>query len=161
MLDLPDLLVEGVELGQVTLSLIYRKINGGAEFHRDEVVVTVTNTLTADGLGADGDGLPYFDQHKDTGMLCVDHPWQDNQECATAGNHRWDADHEQYWEDCPHCRQYCARACVKMVNEYYGGAISQDRVSYQFRAVFQNGNLGHDEPLPLRAPLAWALNTSS
>jgi hypothetical protein len=70
---------------------------------------------------------------------------------------------------CPHCQNYCARACVAMLNHYYGGDLMQDRISYQFSvsggfaAVHPEEDLGHDRPA-MRAGtqvvLPWALDNS-
>jgi len=149
-----DLLVEGVETEQVTLSLIYRKANGGAEICRDEVVVTCTNNLH------DELGLDWLSQHKDTVMLCAFADEQE-EECSTSGAHAWDCDHGAYSINCEHCNSYCARASIAMINKYYGGSISQDRLSYEVRSIFSpDGNdLGHDRGMSLSTrALSWSLS---
>ena len=149
-----NLVVEGVEIGNVTLSLIYRRAGGGAEICRDEVRLTVDNTLETAPLG-----FGHIWQHKDTELLCT----VGAAGCpeVAANGHQWDADHGGYLGACPHCAWYCTRASVAMMNCYYEGDLSQDEVSYHSRASFAAGNdLGHGEGLWPREPLAWALGVA-
>jgi hypothetical protein len=101
-------------------------------------------------------GVPHFLQHKDTRLLCVsslngqgDGPaWPG---CAEgAGNQGpWDdahpADHAEHldnfkqWIQCAHCAYYCARAANQMINAFYGGNLSQDRLSYQQEELGDRG----------------------
>jgi len=150
-----DLLVEGVETGQVTISLIYRKANGGSELQCDEVLVTVANNLV------DNLGLTHIYQHKDTEMVCAFDP-ENQEECPQSGIHCWNCDHGSYSESCDHCLWYCARASVIMINRYYGGELSQDRLSYQYRNAFigapDGDDLGHGRGWGNARPqLEWAL----
>ncbi|HLE80579.1 MAG TPA: papain-like cysteine protease family protein, partial [Dehalococcoidia bacterium] len=99
-------------------------------------------------------------QRKDTNMLC----WDGDDE--TGARKPWDGPHA----DTPgnhsnHGRNYCARASIAMINKYYGGDLSQDRLSYEH--FKRNGNLqralGHDVTLGWeegRALLSWALNNA-
>ncbi|HVP38870.1 MAG TPA: FlgD immunoglobulin-like domain containing protein [Candidatus Saccharimonadales bacterium] len=70
--------------------------------------------------------------------------------------------------NCAHCQQYCARASVSMINQYFGGTLSQDRVSFQYMqavpGVHPEGDLGHDRPVPRATTngiLTWALLNSA
>ena len=74
---------------------------------------------------------------------------------------------------CPHCRTYCGRAGVQMLNHYYGGNLTQDRISYEFmkyeRAAGKvvaapEGDLGHNVGTlssSLIAVLAWAVQNAA
>jgi len=72
-------------------------------------------------------------QHKDTRMLCLDgHP--------ETGSNRWDSAHEDDGDwtvgngtpvrSCSHDDHYCTRAAISTIVAYYGGNLSQDRISY-------------------------------
>ena len=77
-------------------------------------------------------------QRRDTYLLCPG--------CAETGEHPWDTPHKkEESSDCPHCKHYCGRACVAMVNRYFLGDLSQDRIAYR---IFASGldpaaQLGH------------------
>lgn len=76
-------------------------------------------------------------QHKDTTMLCLDG-------CSLTGNNAWDRPHTTRGI---HGRNYCARASMSMLISYYGGKVSQDRLSYEiFKQGTPEGELGHDLP---------------
>lgn len=79
-------------------------------------------------------------QHKDTGMLCLEF-------CDLAGVTPWDARHAACTcnpdgggncnppmrTNCNrHDNMYCARASVAMVNNFHGGDLSQDRISFEY-----------------------------
>jgi hypothetical protein len=104
-------------------------------------------------------GVPHLQQHKDTRMLCLDG-------CAQIGKHAWDVDHGS-WDPsdpndyCAHCRNYCVRACIAMINGYRGGDISQDSISfYILGGGDPEGDLGHGRglyPIETTNGLSWAL----
>ena len=79
--------------------------------------------------------------------------------------HTWVRDHETYSGSCEHCKYYCTRAAVQMMNRFYKGTITQDEVSYHCRAEFGPKNdLGHGKflrPMGASTPLAWALNVDA
>ena len=100
-------------------------------------------------------GLTWQQQKKDTKMLCLD---GDNE----AGTHPWNAPHADRGT---HGRNYCVRASVAMIADYYGGNLSQDRITYEtFKGGSPTGDLGHDVPFTgtqARASLSWALGVNS
>lgn len=98
-------------------------------------------------------------QRKDTTMLC----WDGDDESGP--RQPWDGAHADRPADhSRHGRNYCARAAIAMINRYYGGDLSQDRLSYQHFSTVNGplyGALGHDTPLSIvagQALLSWALN---
>lgn len=99
-------------------------------------------------------GIAWQLQHKDTNMLCLDGD-------PETGNFAWDAPHTGRGI---HGRNYCVRASVSMIASYYGGQLSQDRISYEtFKGGPPEGDLGHDVPFTgaqARASLSWALGTN-
>jgi hypothetical protein len=135
-----------------------------------------------------------FLQHRDTSLLCL---WDDanrtrpgcSETAGPAGP--WDGPHPanhaevvfqgdfygfeyNFRVQCPHCRNYCGRACVQMINSFYGGTLSQDRISYHMmtfeRAAGRvvaapEGDLGHDLPVLLNPTitqtLQWSLPNST
>jgi hypothetical protein len=74
--------------------------------------------------------------------------------------------------ECPHCRNYCRRATIQMLNRFYGGDLTQDRISYQAMPLERaagnvvrapEGDLGHDLPMLVAstAPITqWAIDNS-
>ena len=91
-------------------------------------------------------------QHKDTSLLCLDG-------CQLTGPEAWNRPHTVRGT---HGRNYCARASMSMLLSYYGGKISQDRLSYQmWRGAQAEGELGHDKTPPtwhsITDVLNWAL----
>jgi hypothetical protein len=102
-------------------------------------------------------GVAWQLQRKDTNMLCLD---GDPETGASA----WDRPHTTRGI---HGRMYCVRASIAMMASYYGGRLSQDRISYQiFKGGPPEGDLGHNigVPAPLNPiqtnTLAWALGLS-
>ena len=97
---------------------------------------------------------------RDTYLLCP--------ACEESGEHSWNAPHSGSVESiqkCPHCNTYCGRASVAMVNHYYGGNVSQDRVSYAAYgpALDPETELGHGKGFSGDAiveALAWAIEGS-
>ena len=67
-------------------------------------------------------------------------------------------------DSAPHGHVYCARASIAMMASYYGGNVSQDRVSYQiFKGETPEGELGHDFGFSndqVSAALTWALGVN-
>ncbi|HCU35512.1 MAG TPA: hypothetical protein DGT21_08650 [Armatimonadetes bacterium] len=149
------LLVEGCETGSAILSLKFRlcQSTGNTNLFTDSVGVGVMDHLPA---------VVHVTQHKDTDMLCCA---TDANDCAVGGVHRWDCDHGAYDQNCDHCYQYCARACISMFNSNFGGSLSQDRISFFNRANWdQGGDLGHGDGMyntsahpHVRQALEWAL----
>jgi len=78
---------------------------------------------------------PPVAQRKDTPMLCLG--------CEESEKHPWNNPHidtPEGFHKCPHCKAYCARASVAMINRYYQGSLTQDEISYH---IFkQHGPVG-------------------
>jgi len=143
----------------------------------------VINTSSPGPESKNEPDCPHKWQHKDTHLLCLsDCRWRAGRGpvherrpgCPEYGAHRWDAPHPDQspeLSNCPHCRMYCVRAAIAMMNGYYGGDLSQDRVSYYLNNQWQNfvtgpeGDLGHsvgcfspDQNNQEKDGLSWALN---
>ena len=104
--------------------------------------LTLPEPLAGNGQGADLAyktlGIDWQLQHKDTNMLCLDGD-------AETGNQSWDAPHTARGT---HGNNYCARASVAMLASYYGGHLTQDRITYEiFRGSRPEGELGHNLPV--------------
>ena len=97
--------------------------------------------------------VTYQLQHKDTRMLDLESQNGDNHEIGKA---RWDSAHEDDGDwtirnGVPEIQNsldgmYCVRASVSMIASYYGGDLSQDRISYEFfkaRTPGPDSDLGH------------------
>lgn len=107
-------------------------------------------------------GIQPIQQRKDTKMLCL-------QGCPLTGSHAWDIAHPN--RGCVHDDWYCVRASIAMINHYYGGNLSQDRISYyEFEELHRNlynppeTDLGHSRGLDVgmaAEALSWALNNVS
>lgn len=104
-------------------------------------------------------GIVAKQQHKDTGMLCIEG-------CPEEGNSAWDREHTA-WN--LHDQWYCTRASIAMAASHYGGRLSQDYISYYaFGRNDPEDDLGHgiglwpnDNALPANAHghvLQWAMN---
>ncbi|RLI76112.1 hypothetical protein DRP04_12925 [Archaeoglobales archaeon] len=67
---------------------------------------------------------PLF-QRKDTYLLCLDG-------CSLSGKHAWDKPHETKSADdvhsCDHCNKYCGFASIAMINHWYGGNLSEEKI---------------------------------
>ncbi|NQE53242.1 hypothetical protein C5S29_06580 [ANME-1 cluster archaeon GoMg3.2] len=123
----------------------------------DKAELTIFTTMKV-GVSSDL-GIVAQEQHKDTRMLCLGG-------CPLLGAHAWDVNHVT--RGCLHCNWYCVRASISMVNSYYGGSLSQDRISYYIleeRPGVGDGlpenDLGHGRgifPLETTTGLSWALN---
>lgn len=136
--------------------------------------------------------VPSLRQHKDSPLLCL---WDDanrkrpgcTEIAGPAGP--WDAGHPidhaervfsysfagrniRFTLQCPHCRNYCRRATIQMINAFYGGDLTQDRISYQSMLLERaagrvvaspEGDLGHDLPMLVAStgPITqWAVDNS-
>ena len=75
-------------------------------------------------------GIPHDLQRKDTRMLCL--------QCErNYGANAWDViqvDHTG------HGSNYCARTSAKMINHYYGGTITADRLTYWMLVEYPDSN---------------------
>ena len=92
--------------------------------------------------------LAPFLQRKDTNLLC----WQGDAETGT--RRPWDGPHaDTPGNHSTHGRNYCARAAISMINHYYGGDLSQDRITYEHFKIFGGKALalGHDQRLAIVA----------
>jgi formylglycine-generating enzyme required for sulfatase activity len=93
-------------------------------------------------------------QHKDTNMLCLAGD-------PETGDLAWDRPHTTRGT---HGNMYCARASVAMMASYYGGHLSQDRITHEiFQDNAPEGNLGHDVGVTLGqidTSVSWALGTN-
>ncbi len=115
--------------------------------------------------------VPQRFQHKDTQLLCI---WNIANStrggCTEAAGAQgpWDAAHAQgaHIPICNHCRNYCTRASIQMVNAKYGGSLTQDEISYhgyQNNVVGPEGDLGHGVGMWPQEDLAysWAMNNAA
>lgn len=77
-------------------------------------------------------GIQHKQQLKDTHMLCL----------GGCDKSLWDTPHPH--TETPHSVRYCARATISMMASFYGGQLSQDRITYQlFKDNPPEGDLGH------------------
>jgi len=98
-------------------------------------------------------------ERKDTKMLCLEG-------CPLHGPNAWDVEHENR---STHVSERCIRAAISIINSYFGGHLSQDRISYfvyeeYFKDESPENDLGHGKgvvDLNLRDVLSWALNGAS
>jgi len=109
--------------------------------------------------------VPRYHQRKDTHMLCLDGCLERAQTPVVTGTWQgaWDAPHAaNAGKPSEHGDRYCARAAIAMINAYYGGNLSQDRISYEaFGKGYPEGDLGHHRGLGIEHGqhlLSWALN---
>jgi hypothetical protein len=98
-------------------------------------------------------------QHKDTAMLLLESQHD-------SGAHAWNVAHPDLDKSDPADNANCAIASVQMINHFYGGNASQDRIGFQVR---QNDVKGpeHDlnygvglRPAQTTAALTWALGVT-
>ncbi len=80
--------------------------------------------------------VPLRTQHKDTTMLLLEEP-HETQPMA------WDAPHTPNGND-PADNKNCAIAMIAMINNFYGGTLSQDRIGYE---IFKDRRPGPEEDL--------------
>ena len=68
--------------------------------------------------------VPFIGQHKDTQMLLLESKNE-------TGLHAWDVDHGELDRSDPADYGNCALASVAMINAFYGGDLSQDRIGFE------------------------------
>ena len=76
--------------------------------------------------------VPLLSQHKDTAMLLLE-------QTAEKGAHAWDKDHVTLDPKDPADDMNCAQASVAMVNHFFGGDLSQDRLENELYKGRQPG----------------------
>lgn len=95
--------------------------------------------------------VPWQGQHKDTQMVCLDGD-------PETGPGAWDTAHASPGT---HGSNYCVRASISMLAAYYGGQLSQDRISYHiFGGGPPEGDLGHNRGVlqsGITEVVSWAL----
>lgn len=108
--------------------------SAGVEIHSLALPDSTANRVTAESMKTLG--ITWQLQHKDTNMLCLDGD-------AETGENAWDSPHSSRGE---HGENYCVRASVAMLASYYGGKLSQDRISYEtFKGGEPELDLGHGQ----------------
>ncbi|HVZ21315.1 MAG TPA: hypothetical protein VG871_09655 [Vicinamibacterales bacterium] len=70
--------------------------------------------------------VPLIVQHKDTSMLLLEEP-------DKSGAHAWNVDHGVLDLSDPADKANCVLAAVAMLNHFFGGDLSQDRIGYEIR----------------------------
>jgi hypothetical protein len=68
--------------------------------------------------------VPYLTQHKDSTMLQLE-----NREYR--GTHAWDVDHRSALATDPADAKNCVVANIAMINHFFGGDLTQDRIGYE------------------------------
>ena len=81
--------------------------------------------------------VPYLTQHKDTRMLLLESPQEH-------GVHAWDVDHGRPSASDPADAKNCAIAAVAIMNHFFHGDLSQDRLGYE---ILHNRQPGPEEDL--------------
>lgn len=76
--------------------------------------------------------VPLLSQHKDTAMLLLELN-------VERGVHAWDVDHGTLDPGDKADNKNCALATVAMMNHFYGGDLSQDRIGYELWKGRQDG----------------------
>jgi hypothetical protein len=79
-------------------------------------------------------GVPLLLQRKDTRLLCLESTGTRDE-----ASHSWDRPHplsnegaaEEGWSVDPCCATNCWAACLQMINHYFAGTVSQDRITYE------------------------------
>jgi formylglycine-generating enzyme required for sulfatase activity len=125
-----------------------------------EPITTSSNSVSEKIL----QGIPPIKQHKDSRLLNLG---GDN-ECPDEANSseyencklRWDSSHEEDgdWEigngepatttqKSDLDRMYCTRAAIAMIADFYGGNLSQDRISFEAFSKNDDGSLNIDDAL--------------
>ena len=90
--------------------------------HRFTVDLSQTSASIT-GQAANLLDVPLFTQHKDTPMLLMESVLAD-------GDHAWDVPHPTYNPGDPADNANCALAAIAMVNAWFGGDLSQDRIGF-------------------------------
>ena len=68
--------------------------------------------------------VPTYAQYKDTAMLLLE-------SSQAEGQHAWNVAHPGYSAGDPADQSNCAPAVIAMINAFFGGHLSQDRISYE------------------------------
>jgi hypothetical protein len=82
-------------------------------------------------------GVPMIKQHKDTQMLLLEEP-------NDKGPHAWDVAHPDLDKSDPADNANCGLATTAMVNAFYGGDMTQDRLGYE---LFKDTRPGPEDDL--------------
>ncbi len=77
-------------------------------------------------------------QHKDSAMLLLESPIE-------SGTHAWNRAHSGYDANDPACYANSSLACIAMMNHFYGGNLTQDRLGYE---IFKDTQPGPEFDLP-------------
>jgi Mg-chelatase subunit ChlD len=85
-------------------------------------------------------GITWQIQHKDTFLLDV----SEQGDNTRTGDGAWDAPHPDGRRVAEHDNHYCQVASMSMINSYYGGDISQDRLSYYAIREYPDSSRGLD-----------------
>lgn len=75
-------------------------------------------------LGQTTLGVPFIGQHKDTQMLLLESKNE-------TGVHAWDVAHPELDRSDPADNGNCVLASIAMINAFYGGDLSQDRIGFE------------------------------
>ncbi len=99
-------------------------------------------------------------------MLCLGDTIKYHSSGPLSGDHAWDTNHRE--RGCPHCNKYCVLTCISMINSYYGGNLSKDRIFYYMNEErsgagdgLPENDLAHGrgvEAPNITQGLSWALN---
>jgi hypothetical protein len=74
--------------------------------------------------------VPLISQHKDTKMILLESKNE-------SGAHAWDVDHVKLNQSDPADNANCALASIAMINAFYGGDLTQDRIGFEiFKDMF-------------------------
>lgn len=85
-------------------------------------------------------GITWQVQHKDTYLLDVSEEGNNTK----TGDGAWDKPHPDDHRVVEHDNHYCQVASMSMINSYYGGDISQDRLSYYAIREYPESKRGLD-----------------
>ena len=100
-----------------------------------ESLTLMTNSGGPLGYASATLGIAWKLQRKDTNMLCLGG-------CDVG---EWDQPHSANDRLSPHGHVYCVMASISMMASYYGGGLSQDRISYQiYRHEAPESSLDHN-----------------
>jgi len=105
-----------------------------ATFSQPNVITTAQLAAPAQNNAL---AVPMIIQHKDTAMLMLE---SQNE----TGAHAWDKDHQTLDQNDPSDNMNCALASTAMVNAFYGGKLSQDRIGYE---IYKNKLPGPEQDL--------------